>query len=878
MAVYKSSNLEPSLTEIDLTQDNTFSCQINTSGESIKAYKYSILLNNTEDEIYSSQGTDLPKPIKNKGTLNINNVSNKLSNKLVNGKDYLWGIRTYDVKIGSTVQPSTKVCSGFLVGSTKYVIWTGNNEKLHYDRYIEFETTKEAMMPIIEPNSNNLVLPEGTFRERIKIDWVEKELGWYKNITKIECVDNFTYNYKNGTSFKIFLCSDEHTYTSVYADPNDEIQNSYYIVIYENSEDAKKAHDAKDYPDHYTAATPRETSRRIIGYSSDTGEIRVQEPFKKIPVNGNAYLIYEYDRVEKVYTEITSDVSQVVGGAGIEDESFKVMTNLWEENTKQLFIQPNINIKSDETNPDEIVFDNAGERVDIIKTLNNTLVPNKQTDVTFEKLDNTQWLLRYVRSVDSTITPPIIPGSTYTVYTDFMDSMPYSLFYARTSPTINMQYKNLNTDIDSMNFINITNEVSKPWRDIEFKTEWTSPERVQVKYYQYILYDKNNTEIARSEEQYDSELAWSFRGFQTSDNEIAPEKYKIKINIIDEYDKTFTQEANFLIYYKTEKGVVPMQVTLDCEEQALKVVVTAPVYVESTDKDGKQTVDESNLNPDFDYLEIPKDKVLNYTNVLNITKDKIIIPKTFSALAEFQITSDFVDMIPDGEELTVMEVAHKINENIFDYFTLKMTSFSRYYMDSTGTIVVNNDQFKLKLYKNGSAEPLYAFNNGKQNYFDLNAEFPEFIIPSALSYSLRNANEFNIVDTFPLRPKVGEKYVLTQDINYNQKNYYKGIYTYAAGKWTANTDDEFLFVENLDQIPGYTYDDLSVPENARNTTDNKSLNFAEEGNVWVDVGEYSARHNKDLINTKWFMYYLTVDNTTEEEKVNAILEIMVERE
>lgn len=877
MSVYKSSNLSPSLSELDLTKDNTFSCQVNTSGESVQAYKYSILLNNTEDEIYSSPGIDLVKPIKNKGTLSIDNISDKLSSKLVNGKDYLWGIRVYDAKIGSTTQPITKVCSGFLVGSTKYVIWTGNNEKLHYDRYIEFETTKDEMMPILEPNSDNLVLPEGTFRERIKIDWVEKELGWYKNITKVECVDNFTYNYKNGTKFKVFLCSDEHTYTSVYADPNDEIQNSYYIVIYENSDDAKKAHDAKDYPDHYTAATPREKSRRIVGYSSDTGEIRVQEPFEKIPVNGNAYLIYEYDRVEKTYTEITSDVSQVVGGAGIEDESFKIMTNYWDEDTKQLFIQPNINIKSDDTNPDEIVFDNAGERVDIIKTLNSTLVPGKNTDVTIEKLDNTQWLLRYMSSVNG-ITPPVIPGSTYTVYTDFMDSMPYSLFYARTTPTINMQYKNLNQDTESQNYENITNITSKPWRDISFQTEWDSPNRVQIKYYQYILYDRNNVEIARSEENYDSELTWSFRGFQTTDNEVAPEKYKVKINIVDEYDEMFSQEANFLIYYKTETGVVPMQVELDCEEQALKVTVTAPVYVESTDKDGKRTVTEDNLNPDFDYLEIPKDKVLNYTNVLNVTRDKIIILKTFSFLAEFQITSEFIEMIPDGDELTITEVAHKIDENTFDYFTLKMTSFNRYYMDSTGKVVVNNNQFKLKLYKNGSTEPLYAFDNGKKNYFDLNEEFPEFIIPTSLSYSLRNANEFNIVDTFPLRPKVGEKYVLTQDINYSQITYLKGIYTYAAGKWTANTDDEFLFVESLDQIPGYTFDDLNVPENARNTTDNKSLNFAEEGNIWVDVGEYSSRYNKNLINSKWFLYYLTVDNTTDTEVVRAVLENSAERE
>lgn len=61
-------------------------------------------------------------------------------------------------------------------------------------------------MPPPIPNSDNMVLPqEGeTFIERKQISWVEKELGWDKNFTKIELEGEFTYNYINGTEFKIF--------------------------------------------------------------------------------------------------------------------------------------------------------------------------------------------------------------------------------------------------------------------------------------------------------------------------------------------------------------------------------------------------------------------------------------------------------------------------------------------------------------------------------------------------------------------------------------------------------------------------------------------------------------------------------------------------
>ena len=124
MAIYKTSNHMPNLQEVDLTQDNTFSCMVNTSGEPIKAYKMQILSGRGDKKIYApEEPTLLPKPIKNKNTLKINKVNDSFSSSFINGKDYQWGIRVYNQVPYADTQPNTLVCDGFLVGSTKYVIW-----------------------------------------------------------------------------------------------------------------------------------------------------------------------------------------------------------------------------------------------------------------------------------------------------------------------------------------------------------------------------------------------------------------------------------------------------------------------------------------------------------------------------------------------------------------------------------------------------------------------------------------------------------------------------------------------------------------------------------------------------------------------------------
>ena len=850
MAIFKPSNFKENLGELDAEQNNLFQCQVNTSGSSVKGYKMTIYDAEGANLLYDGNATDLGSPIKNKGTLSIQMGPDQFGDSIENGKNYQWTFRTYDAQIGSTVQPDTVVCTGYLVGSTRYVIWTRDNDKIENDMYLEFDTMgPNQMMPILEPNVDNIVLPSAgeKYRERHKITWVTSSLGWDENITKIELDDAFKYNYIDGTSFKLYRCSDQHTATSVYVDPNDGLERGNYINI---------------------ANTGR---RKIIGYSEETGEVRVQEAFSNIPTNGQSVAITDAEGVSLGTT--------VVGGTAISDATFTVMTNRWDNSAHRLFIQPNINIKPDLTNPNEIVFDQSGVRVDISMTTSTTVVPGKTTDITFDKLDNTQWLLKYLVVPDGS-TPPIIPKTTYTVYTDFQDGAPYSIFYARKTPTITMQYKNYSDDID-VPFQIINDTQSVPWRDIQFQTLWESENKVQVKYYQYTLFDADGEQIAQSEETYDTELYWYFRGFQTSDYETSPTKYTIQIRIVDELDKEFVVSQLFRVFYQTQQGIVPLQVALNCEEHAVDVIASSPVYVETTDADGKQTVNADDMDSNEDFLRIPAGEILNYTNVINPERTPIIIPSSFSFFTQFQITGEFLDAIPSGGEMMVFEIANDNTSDGHDVYYMTLGSFDSYYITPEGTLVRNEGQFKFRIYKNNDTTPLMCWNDGTEDFYNiqLGDEYQEFVTATNPKYALQESTKYEFVDNFPLRPTEGVKYFLTNDVLYQGRMYYQGAYEYdsARNQWKPVIDDEFFFVESLAQVPGFSYDDLEAPANTR-TSDGSGLLYADEGNIWVDTGDYSDKINKDALNKKWFSLYLKVDNTSSSgEIVLAQVEINNER-
>ena len=75
MSIYKASNLQPHLQEVDVEQNNTFSCQVNTSGTPVYAYKMDILSIDGEKEIYKGNAVELATPIENKEFLDIPNIN-----------------------------------------------------------------------------------------------------------------------------------------------------------------------------------------------------------------------------------------------------------------------------------------------------------------------------------------------------------------------------------------------------------------------------------------------------------------------------------------------------------------------------------------------------------------------------------------------------------------------------------------------------------------------------------------------------------------------------------------------------------------------------------------------------------------------------------
>ena len=845
MAVYKPSQFIPSLDEIDANQNNTFSCQVNTSGNPAKAYKLDILSIDGETTIYDGAATNLSSQVLNKGRLQIPNVSNTTSgmSKLVNGKDYQWGARIYDAIVGSTAQPKTLVCSGYLVGSTRYVLWTTTDytttpDALVMDRWIEFNMSNQSnYLPVPIPNPDNMVLPTGAYRERKQISWVENELGWNKNFIKIELEEPFTYNYKDETEFQVYLCSDQHTQTSVFIDPNDVIERGYYIEIYT--------------PDGQTLL---ETKRKIMGYGESTGEVRVQDPFNSIPVNGQIFKIYSYDYVTATYTEQSFTSSNKVGGAPVAG-TFKVVNNRWDSSKKQLFIQPNVNIKTDITNPNEIVFDNNGARVDINKTISTTVVPRKTTDTTFNPLDNSQWLLTSGTSPTS-IIPSVSPKSYYKVYSDFMDAFPFSVFYARTTPTRVLQFKNANEMVGVDNpFITVNNDTAINWRDVTFNTTWTQIEGVEVKYYHYYLYDTNGDLVIESDDIYNSIMEWTFRGL-TSGTETQPEHYSIKIKIVDQYDKEFTNEASFLVYYEVEQGIIPLDVSLNCDEHGMLVVPQAPVYVLTKDDGNMPTVDSRDLNSIEDYLQIPAGEVLNYVCMDDAEQTPIVITPDFSYFTKFQLTADFLKNIKKNNEETILKIAHAtdistgVAKDSVEY-SLKIGGFETFYQDDNGVFHLNPNVGQIKLYKENNVTPIACFDG--KSFYDLfeNDVDKKLKKPTKVKYALQDASygAYKSYEYLP-RPYAGNLelntdtiYTALNDSIFSGEIYRAGVlYKWNGGNgYVQVTDSQYVYVETLNQVEGATYDSLGVPETCR-SSDNITVGWTEFGTPYtVTAGNKKLR-------------------------------------
>ena len=591
-----------------------------------------------------------------------------------------------------------------------------------------------------------------------------------------------------------------------------------------------------------------------MGYGESTGEVRVQDPFNSIPVNGQIFKIYSYDYVTATYTEQSFTSSNKVGGAPVAG-TFKVVNNRWDSSKKQLFIQPNVNIKTDITNPNEIVFDNNGARVDINKTISTTVVPRKTTDTTFNPLDNSQWLLTSGTSPTS-IIPSVSPKSYYKVYSDFMDAFPFSVFYARTTPTRVLQFKNANEMVGVDNpFITVNNDTAINWRDVTFNTTWTQIEGVEVKYYHYYLYDANGDLVTESDDIYNSIMEWTFRGL-TSGTETQPEHYSIKIKIVDQYDKEFTNEASFLVYYEVEQGIIPLDVSLNCDEHGMLVVPQAPVYVLTKDDGNMPTVDSRDLNSIEDYLQIPAGEVLNYVCMDDAEQTPIVITPDFSYFTKFQLTADFLKNIKKNNEETILKIAHATDISTgvakdFVEYSLKIGGFETFYQDDNGVFHLNPNVGQIKLYKENNVTPIACFD-GKSSY-DLfeNDVDKKLKKPTQVKYALQDASygAYKSYEYLP-RPYAGNLelntdtiYTALNDSIFSGEIYRAGaLYKWNGGNgYVQVTDSQYVYVETLNQVEGATYDSLGVPETCR-SSDNITVGWTEFGTPYtVTAGNKKLR-------------------------------------
>ena len=712
--IYKASSLSPNLNEIDIlsTARNPFQAQVNTLGTSVKAYSVNFLSGDGATTILNQPSQALGQEIRNKEQLSLNLTVDSSGNFVTfkeegkkglsataqceenqsfqNGKDYQWNIRMYENHSPRTADedPTTLVCSGFTVGSTTSVIWVDLSgisseetkklvkDQLKYDRWIEISASSknDGMMAITLPNEDNLAYPTTwPYRERRQINWVYTDLGWNKDVIKIELTESFTYNYTNGKTFTLYNVSDQHTLNNFYVEPNDDIELGNYISL--NNDDSVK--------------------RKIIGYGQETGEIRLQEGFPTVPKNGDTYKLWTKNLTSSTASfeekKQHSSAERKVGGTPITNPNFKIMTSYWNsEADHQIFIQPNINIKSDALNPPQIVWEN-GVRLNITQKISTLgqYVAGKKTDITFNKLDNTQWLLKgnckIATQSTGDIQQIIVPQTDYTVYTDFMDSIPNAVLYARQAPTLGIKYKDYRElDLENIPYINIDQSVPAPWRDVAFLGTWNSINNVEIKYYHYYLYSidnyNNETLIAESDDIYDSSLEWNFKGFETNNF------YKVRITIHDKYGKAYSKEDTFYIEYAVYSSVVPLANSLICEEQAIKLEVVSPVYVISTDKESEKTITSNDVylssNSKYYYADTTSGRVLNYTQVADANNTPIQIPEVFSFFTRFRfpyVTSDskvgFFNNITGTDLKTLMEIAH--------------ASYTQFYLNQVDTVLYN---------------------------------------------------------------------------------------------------------------------------------------------------------------------------------------------
>ena len=415
--------------------------------------------------------------------------------------------------------------------------------------------------------------------ERNKIYSTNNNLGSNKNINQILLEKDFQNYLTNNNPYYLYTCDNKHTNSSLYVTPNGEIQVGRYIrfptidgLVYGEKNNDETTY--KNFPSSsdektcgnyvkskYFKTTENEISKlskdlfeknknfilyKIIGYDSETGEIRLENELYRTLSDSDIYEIWE--RREESGETTEEYFNRKLPLAEKKDTFLKVggekIANIYckNSNKNEIFIQPNVNIKSDEFYFSQMFFKN-GNKIDINFIYDtNEVYDYTLRDKTIDKLDNSQWIVTTSNPIH-----PIKCGSEYSIYSATVDSVPESYFYARELANIKLKYTNVEDynkyGLEGLEYYpEINRNVSFGYNIIKmmnciFIGEYTGS--TAIKKYRYKLYDHNDELIKDSDNIYSNELVFKVSGLR---NNLV---YKINLEIEDQYGYIYTYNETF---------------------------------------------------------------------------------------------------------------------------------------------------------------------------------------------------------------------------------------------------------------------------------------------------------------------------------------------
>lgn len=305
---------------------------------------------------------------------------------------------------------------------------------------------------------------------------------------------------------------------------------------------------------------------KIIGYDSDTGEIRLENETYRTLTDTDLYEIWErYEESGESSTEyytrrlpLASEVNKylyVGGETKAEMPCLNTHLETSSENDSELFIQPNINMKADENFNPCLIFE-TGDRIDLKYSYDSTEIKDfSKRDKTIDKLDNSQWIIK----TDSNPFP-IDCGVEYDIYSNFSDSFPENYFYARkTSNDIVVKYvdtDNFKEDITLQydkapyNYPNLGDDkiLDNPvvrTMDCTFIGVYTGD--TAIRRYRYKFFDNMGDIIKDTQDIYSNDITVRFNGLNNG------EKYILYLEIEDQLGYLYKYETTFFVQYSMKE-------------------------------------------------------------------------------------------------------------------------------------------------------------------------------------------------------------------------------------------------------------------------------------------------------------------------------------